>query len=184
MKCMLFTVIATVAYLYAALELKQVHVFLEKKKKAVLSSGCGLEKISSCFYRPKHTFVQHSAQSQLSVGYYAAHRHARWCGRRNLVSSGRPCFPGEEMNKDNIRPFQLCDVLLKRGAAFGWSWVCPHGLKERTTSKSTNGLRSPEVLGKAERPPTWLRTPHQCDRTQPRGRENSIHQRPAQDSAD
>lgn len=33
MKCMLFTVIATVAYLDAALELKQVHVFLGKKKK-------------------------------------------------------------------------------------------------------------------------------------------------------
>lgn len=33
---MLFTVIATVAYLYAALELKQVHVFLGKKKSSVV----------------------------------------------------------------------------------------------------------------------------------------------------
>lgn len=54
------------------------------------------------------TFIQHSAESQLPVGYYVAHQHTR----HNLVSPGRPCFPVEEISKHNIRPFQLWDLLL------------------------------------------------------------------------
>lgn len=65
------------------------------------------------------------------------------------------------------------------------SWVCPCGLKDRTTSKSINVLRSPE--GPRESRTACGVTAHTSSMWQDTNQEEELtwhHQRPAQDSGD